>query len=121
MTTNSNINRPAFAVTALALLGLAIVFVAQPAQAGETNSLLTQPSHQAQTVPCKPDNSNCPWKLGGKKHRAQLAPVVGSVIADTGGSTRDGKKKNGCKKENSSKECLDYIHEGIKPKPRPKP
>ena len=63
-----------------------------------------------QTVPCKPDNSNCPWKkVGGKGS--------GTIVATPQPTSAAG---NPCKPGGSTTGCLKWINGPIKIKPKPK-
>lgn len=63
-----------------------------------------------QTVPCKPDNSNCPHKkLGGKGS--------GTIVATPQPTSAAG---NPCAPGGSTTECLKWRNGPIKIKPKPK-
>ena len=63
-----------------------------------------------QTVPCKPDNSNCPHKkLGGKGS--------GTIVATPQPTSAAG---NPCKPGGSSTDCLKWINGKVTIKPKPK-
>lgn len=64
-----------------------------------------------QTVPCKPDNSNCPHKKLGKKGPTDLVTTVQPTAA-AGNPCAPGKPAQG---------CLKWVNGDIKIKPRPKP
>ena len=63
-----------------------------------------------QTVPCKPDNSNCPHKkLGGKG--------PGSIVSAPQPTSAAG---NPCAPGGSTTACLKWINGDVKIKPKPK-
>jgi hypothetical protein len=89
-------------LSASALLLLAVSSV-QAADVG------TAQDPVAQKVPCKPDNSNCPWKSGGKGS--------GTIVATPQPTSAAG---NPCKPGGSSTDCLKWINGKVTIKPKPK-
>lgn len=105
------------------ILVLALSSIGMSTQAVLATSLGHSTQPQTQTVPCKPDNSNCPWKQIKDKqtllpfNTQDSAALPQVALLEEGAAAKAG---NPCKPSSTAAKCRNWVLGNPTPPVRPK-